>query len=71
MLETLVDTHVRGAVYEAAGTVTPELLERGSQIALRASETYRMPLALVTVPPADPEGWLADALGAVDALLAA
>src|SRR5436309_3417691 len=30
LLETLVDTHVRGAVYEAAGTVGPALLEAGA-----------------------------------------
>jgi nucleoside-diphosphate-sugar epimerase len=71
VLETLVDTHVRGAVYEAAGTVTPAAFERGSEIARRASETYRMPVALVSVAPADPDGWLADALRAVDAVLSA
>jgi NADP-dependent 3-hydroxy acid dehydrogenase YdfG len=69
LLETLVDTHVRGAVYEAAGTVAPAMLERGSQIARRAGETYRMPVALVSVPPGDPQGWMADAVRAVNAVL--
>src|SRR5690349_2622086 len=29
LLETLVDTHVRGLVYEATGSVDPQLLEQG------------------------------------------
>ena len=39
--------------------------------AQRASETYRMPVALIAAPPDDPSPWLRDALGAVDAVLAA
>jgi nucleoside-diphosphate-sugar epimerase len=71
VLETLVDTHVRGAVYEAAGSVPADQLERGSEIARRASETYVMPVALITEPPEDPDAWLAGALRAVDAVLSA
>ena len=71
LLETLVDTHVRGAVYEAAGTVTSELLAEGTAIARRASATYAMPVALVTAPPAEPELWLEDALRAVASVLSA
>jgi hypothetical protein len=43
LLETLVDTHVRGVVYEAAGSVDPALLEQGTALVRRASETWRMP----------------------------
>jgi nucleoside-diphosphate-sugar epimerase len=62
LLDTLVDTHVRGVVHESAA---------GAELARRASETYRMPVALVAEPPTDPERWLAGALRAVDSVLAA
>ena len=62
LLELLVDTHVRGVVYEAP---------QAGDTAQRASETYRMPVALIAAPPDDPSPWLRDALGAVDAVLAA
>src|SRR5436305_13986691 len=47
LLETLVDTHVRGVVYEAAGAVDPALLEQGAALVRRASETWRMPAEVV------------------------
>jgi nucleoside-diphosphate-sugar epimerase len=62
LLELLVDTHVRGVVYEAT--------EEGAA-ARRAGDTYRMPVALISAPPADPDPWLDDALRAVDSVLAA
>ena len=62
LLELLVDTHVRGLLYEAP---------QEGDAAQRASETYRMPVALIAAPPDDPSPWLRDALGAVDAVLAA
>jgi NADP-dependent 3-hydroxy acid dehydrogenase YdfG len=70
-LETLVDTHVRGAVYEAAGTVAPGAFERGAAIARRVAATYRMPVEPIEAPPAEPGRWLAAALRAVDSVLSA
>jgi hypothetical protein len=67
--EKLVDTPVRGVVYEAAGTVDPAALIRGEAVARVAHETWRIPLAYVRVDPADREAWLAAARGAVDGLL--
>lgn len=60
LLETLVDTHVRGVVHE-----TPS----AEPIADRARSTYAMPVELVAEPPSDPARWLAAALGAVDSVL--
>jgi hypothetical protein len=48
LLETLVDTPVRGVVYEAAGNAPPALLECGAGIVREASATHRMPVAVVT-----------------------
>jgi nucleoside-diphosphate-sugar epimerase len=62
LLETLVDTHVRGVVHESAGATA---------IADRARATYAMPVELVSAPPSGPGPWLAAALAAVDAVLAA
>src|SRR5205823_12343617 len=47
LLETLVDTHVRGVVYEGAGSVEPELLRHGAELIARAAETWRMPAEVV------------------------
>jgi nucleoside-diphosphate-sugar epimerase len=62
LLETLVDTHVRGVVHESAAAAA---------IADRARATYAMPVELVAEPPSDPLRWLPAALAAVDSVLAA
>jgi uncharacterized protein YbjT (DUF2867 family) len=58
LLETLVDTPVRGVVYEAGGSVSAQLLAAGAQAVRRAGETYRMPIEVVEQPPAAYEEWL-------------
>lgn len=58
LMEHLVDTPVRGFVYEAAGVVDAALLERGAQIVREASETWRMRVEVVSADPADYDGWL-------------
>jgi hypothetical protein len=71
LLETMVDTHARGLVYEAAGSVQRTLLERGAATAREASRTYRMPVEVVTADPGDHGGWLEACAGAVRAVLSA
>jgi uncharacterized protein YbjT (DUF2867 family) len=68
--EKLVDTPVRGVVYEAAGTVPADVLAHGRAVAERASVTWHIPLAVLDTDPGDRERWLADASGAVEHLLA-
>jgi uncharacterized protein YbjT (DUF2867 family) len=70
LLEHLVDTPVRGVVYEAAGKVGPTLLGSGSEIVLAASRTWRIPVELVAADPADADAWLARMESAVNGLLA-
>ena len=70
LVEKLVDTPVRGLVYEAAGAARPAALEGGAAIVAAASETYRMPVEMIDVDPADHAAWLAVARGAVGRLLA-
>ena len=68
--EELVDTPVRGVVYEAAGSAPAEALARGVDVAREAHETWRIPLAVLDADPGDRERWLADARAAVEGLLA-
>jgi NAD(P)H-binding len=71
LMEHLVDTPVRGLVYEAAGTVEPALLERGAQIVRGASETWHMPVEIVTADPASHEEWVEAMTGAAARVLSA
>jgi hypothetical protein len=63
LLSELVDTPVRGVVYEAAGDVVPELLERGRELVEAAGRTWRIPARIVTADPGEPEAWV-EAMGA-------
>jgi prephenate dehydrogenase len=69
LLERLVDTPVRGIVYEAAGTVEPELLGRGAAAVREAAIRWRMGAEVVEADPSDHAAWLADVKAAVDRLL--
>lgn len=70
LCEKLVDTHVRGLVYEGAGTLGDDVLAGGAGIVRRAAETWSIPVEVVSVSPADCAEWTAAAVGAVEALLA-
>lgn len=71
LLEKLVDTPVRGFVYEAAGSVEPSLLAEGAAAVRRASATWRMPVEVVRADPADHDAWLAAMRAAVSRVLSA
>jgi glycine/D-amino acid oxidase-like deaminating enzyme len=58
LLEKLVDSPVRGFVYEAAGDVQRVHLERGAEIVGSAAETWRIPVEVVETDPADRDAWL-------------
>ena len=60
--EKLVDTPVRGVVYEGS-------LPQGEQVARTASETWQIPLEVLAADPLDHEAWLRAARTAVDRLL--
>lgn len=44
LLERLVETPVRRFVYEAHGSVAPEILSGGATLVERAAETWRIPV---------------------------
>ena len=69
LTEHLVDTPVRGLVYEAAGSVDPILLERGADIVRTASDTWHMPVEVVAVDPASHGDWVEGMRAAVENVL--
>jgi NADP-dependent 3-hydroxy acid dehydrogenase YdfG len=70
LLTKLVDTTVRGLVYEARGTVDPEITVQGAgrvrEFAVRSPAGY----SILEADPAEPEGWLAAAVEAVERAIA-
>lgn len=69
LLTKLLDTTVRGIVYETGGTVDPELLRHGSAAVATACRSSRIPYAFLPAGAGD-GSWLGAALGAVDEVLA-
>jgi uncharacterized protein YbjT (DUF2867 family) len=57
LLERLVDTPVRGVVYEAVGSVDQAVLEGGAELVRAASRTWRIPVVIVQEEPDDPARW--------------
>jgi hypothetical protein len=69
LLERLVETPVRGFVYEAAGSVEGAVLEEGAERVRAAGERWRIPWEILAADPGDAEGWCAEALAASGLLL--
>jgi hypothetical protein len=63
----LVDTHVRGLVYEGAGSLPDDVLSAGAEVVRRAAATWSIPVEILDAPCED---WLPAAVAAVEALLA-
>jgi uncharacterized protein YbjT (DUF2867 family) len=70
VLERLVETPVRGFVYEAAGSVGETLLAGGVEAVRGAAATWRIPVAVVAADPGDHRAWCGEMLAATDSLLA-
>jgi hypothetical protein len=71
VLERLVDSPVRGMVYEAAGTLSPKLLREGAAQVRKASLIWQMPAAIVDTDPSDLTAWRAAMVTGVERILAA
>jgi uncharacterized protein YbjT (DUF2867 family) len=69
LLERMLDTTIRGVVYERQGSVDPEILDAGTQRVRRACERSLIPYVLLGADPADHEAWLVEASAAVEQLL--
>jgi len=70
LCEKLVDTHVRGLVYEGAGTLPADVLAGGAEVVRRAAATWNIPVAVLATDPAECEAWTREAAVAVAGLLA-
>lgn len=57
LLEKIVDTPVRGVVYEAVGSVDGTVLEAGAELVRTASRTWRIPAEIAALEPNDPAEW--------------
>jgi hypothetical protein len=69
LMEHLVDTPVRGLVYEAAGSADSTLLTEGASIVRGASQTWHIPVEIVDTDPAAHDAWLEVMTTAVERLL--
>jgi uncharacterized protein YbjT (DUF2867 family) len=70
LCEKLVDTPVRGLVYEGAGTLPAEVLAGGAEVVRRAAATWIIPVTVLATDPAECEAWTREAAAAVAGLLA-
>jgi nucleoside-diphosphate-sugar epimerase len=68
VLEQIVDTPVRGFVYELGGTVGPAVLRRGAELVSAAGRRWRIPFELVDADPIDTGAWRAEMLAAAGRL---
>jgi len=71
LMEKLVDTPVRGFVYEGAGRAQDHHLERGAEIVREAAARWRIPVEVVTEDPGDWEAWTEAMLAAAERLTGA
>jgi nucleoside-diphosphate-sugar epimerase len=69
LLEKLVDTPVRGFVFEASGSAGEEVLAAGSALVERAARTWMIPVRIVTAGRDDGAGWVAAMSAATLAVL--
>lgn len=69
LLTRMVDTTVRGVVYEAAGSVDPDVLQAGSARVRARCEDSRIPYVLLGADASDPRAWTVSAVAAVERAL--
>ncbi len=69
-LTQMIDTTVRGLVYEARGTgSSAALVAEGEALARAVAHRNEIPAAFLTADPLDQDAWLAAACAAVSSLL--
>jgi hypothetical protein len=68
MLSKVIDSTVRGVVYEAAGTIAPEAFATGIAELRRMGARNEIPVAVIDRDPADRAAWVAAARHAIAGL---
>lgn len=71
LLTEIVDTPVRGMVYELTGDLEPEVAAGAIEILRSARERWRIPFEVVESPPGELESWRGAMVASAEALLAA
>ena len=71
LLTKLVDSGVRGLVYEGNGSVSDDLLKAGAAHCRASAEWFRMPVEVVEHDPGDHDGWTRAMSAAVQRVLTA
>jgi uncharacterized protein YbjT (DUF2867 family) len=69
LLERMLDTTVRGVVYECRGSVDAKVLEAGAQRVRHACERSLIPYVLLDADPDDLGRWVTAAADAVETVL--
>jgi putative NADH-flavin reductase len=69
LCEKLVDTPVRGLLYEGAGSLGEDVLAGGAEVVRTAAATWNIPVEVLATDPSECERWTADAADAVARLL--
>jgi len=69
LLEKLVDSPVRGFVYEAAGSADRAVLDAGAELVERAGRTWMIPIRVVRVERDSGGGWAAAMAAAVTGVI--
>ena len=69
LLEKLVDTPLRGFVYEGAGEVAEPSLARAAELVHEAAERWRIPAEVVMADRSDGDGWQEAMVGAAEGML--
>jgi hypothetical protein len=69
LLTRMVDTTVRGIVYEACGSVGADVLAAGAARVRACCDDARIPYALLRADPGDVDAWTAAAVAAVNSAL--
>ena len=69
LLERMLDTTVRGVVYQAAGSVDPGLLSAGADRVRYACERSLIPYELLSADPAADDGWVTETVAAIERAL--
>ena len=69
MLSKIIDTTVRGVVYEAAGTIAPDAFATGIAELRRTCGKNEIPIALIEADPADGDAWVVAARHAIGGLI--
>jgi uncharacterized protein YbjT (DUF2867 family) len=70
LLERLVETPVRGFVYEGIGTVDPSLLAGGAELVRNAERTWHIPVTITETPREHGPQWVEEMETSVIELLA-